>query len=339
MRVLLIADDLTGALDASVAFAERGMTVLCACTPEAAGAAVARGPDVVAVSTNSRELTGTEAARRLAAVLAAAVLPPATILFKKIDSRLKGHIAAEMEVLAACRDRALVCPAVPRLGRVVRDGAVCGAGIATPIPVAAKVSGMPFAAPDARDQADLDAAVREADPATLFVGAAGLAEALARRLAPTAAEGGPPRIGRPALFAIGSQDPVTLAQLDGFDAVAAPGGVLPSPPTDGPSLRLVRIAPGGAPVPAGTAARNFATGLRNWLVARRPATLLSCGGETTAAILDAIGCTMLEVRAEVLPGLPLSRMVDGMPGLALVTKSGGFGAPDTLREVARRLSD
>ena len=141
MKILLIADDLTGALDASVAFAARGLSVLCASTPDATGRAIDLAPDVLAVSTNSRDLSEDDAVARLKAVVERARSVPnwdEVVLFKKVDSRLKGHIAAEMALLADYRRDALVCPAIPRLGRFVRDGAVCGSGVAEPIQVAGR---------------------------------------------------------------------------------------------------------------------------------------------------------------------------------------------------------
>ncbi|NCO21584.1 MAG: hypothetical protein GW905_06185 [Rhodobacterales bacterium] len=341
MKIILIADDLTGALDASVAFAARGMSVLCACTPEAVGRAITHDPEVVAVSTNSRDLEETQAVARLTAVLERARLIPHwrdVIVFKKVDSRLKGHMIAEMGVLAQHRPDALICPAIPRLGRFVRNGAVCGTGVSEPIPVASKI-GVRGAGTilDAARQEDLDAAVATADLSTLFVGAAGLAEALARRVAGRSGSVPPPHAAAPALLVIGSRDPVTLVQLKGFDPVLAPNGVVPALPCDTAPILMVQMSPGKEPVTPELAGKTFAEGIRALLMRRKPATLLVCGGESAAAVLRELNCTLVEVAGEILPGLPVSRMIDGRPGLTLITKSGGFGMPDTLHEVARKL--
>jgi len=341
LKILLIADDLTGGLDASVAFAARGMSVICGCAPETLSDAINAGADVVAISTNSRELPETQALERLATLLDVAMSAPdwnSVLMFKKVDSRLKGHVAAELRLLSTYRSSIIVCPAVPRLGRYVRNGSVCGAGIDVPIRVSAKIGTPEVLTPDAASQQDLDDVVAAADSATLFVGAAGLAEAVARRMVPVFASPISPKATTPALFAIGSQDPVTLAQLVGFDAIAGPGGILCAPTSGPESIQMLRITEGSDPVSAATATRNFATSIAVWLDHRRPATLLSCGGETTAAILRAVSCTLVRVEAEILPGLPVSRLVDGIPGLAIITKSGGFGHPDTLHEVVRRLT-
>lgn len=51
------------------------------------------------------------------------------------------------------------------------------------------------------------------------------------------------------------------------------------------------------------------------------------GGETSGAVVAALGVTMLEIGPEIDPGVPWTRSIDG-PDLVLALKSGNFGAPD-----------
>jgi uncharacterized protein YgbK (DUF1537 family) len=51
------------------------------------------------------------------------------------------------------------------------------------------------------------------------------------------------------------------------------------------------------------------------------------GGETSGAVVEALGVTMLEIGPEIAPGVPWTRAAAG-PDLALALKSGNFGAPD-----------
>jgi uncharacterized protein YgbK (DUF1537 family) len=51
------------------------------------------------------------------------------------------------------------------------------------------------------------------------------------------------------------------------------------------------------------------------------------GGETSGAVVSALGVTMLEIGPEIDPGVPWTRSLDG-PDLALALKSGNFGTPD-----------
>ncbi len=51
------------------------------------------------------------------------------------------------------------------------------------------------------------------------------------------------------------------------------------------------------------------------------------GGETSGAVVGALGVSMLEIGPEIAPGVPWTRSSGG-PDLALALKSGNFGAPD-----------
>ncbi len=72
--------------------------------------------------------------------------------------------------------------------------------------------------------------------------------------------------------------------------------------------------------------------------------LVLAGGETATAVCRALGAPPLRVVGEPLPAIPLLRAelgagAPGLPGgvLRLVTKSGGFGAPDALTRLVERL--
>ena len=126
------------------------------------------------------------------------------IVFKKVDSRLKGHVADEVAVLAGTPDatRALVAPAIPVQGRVVADGRLTGAGVAAPIDVAAAVGDGRPRALKCRTPAPTPTSTRRSvatldGPPPLLVGAAGLAAALARRIAAGAWSMPAPRLTAP----------------------------------------------------------------------------------------------------------------------------------------------
>ncbi|WP_129838690.1 four-carbon acid sugar kinase family protein [Streptomyces sp. RFCAC02] len=122
--VLIIADDLSGAADSAVALADRAATTVVL-------DATAPWPDstVVAVDADSRYLPA-EAAERLAAAVVDRA-GPGTLVYKKIDSTLRGNIGPEtagcLTALARRTGRrhlAVVAPAFPATGRTVRDGRV-----------------------------------------------------------------------------------------------------------------------------------------------------------------------------------------------------------------------
>jgi uncharacterized protein YgbK (DUF1537 family) len=125
--VLLVADDLSGAADSAAALADRARTAV-------ALDADAEWPrtTVVAVDTDSRYLPGPRAGERAAAAVRRA--GPHTLVYKKIDSTLRGNIGPETAAcLAALRERAgagapppvaVVAPAFPATGRTVVGGRV-----------------------------------------------------------------------------------------------------------------------------------------------------------------------------------------------------------------------
>ena len=126
LQVAIVADDLTGAMDAAAPFARRGLSTRVVCVPHALDQALASPLDVISVNTGTRHADPAEAAAVTAACVAKlAPLEPA-ILFKKIDSTLRGNVAAEtVAALGAGRCRqAVVTPALPAQGRTVSGGRV-----------------------------------------------------------------------------------------------------------------------------------------------------------------------------------------------------------------------
>jgi 3-dehydrotetronate 4-kinase len=69
---------------------------------------------------------------------------------------------------------------------------------------------------------------------------------------------------------------------------------------------------------ADVAARLQAAGFTRFIIA---------GGETSGAVVAALGARVLEIGPEIDPGVPWTRSVQG-PHLVLALKSGNFGAPD-----------
>jgi uncharacterized protein YgbK (DUF1537 family) len=133
---------------------------------------------------------------------------------------------------------------------------------------------------------------------------------------------------------------VTLAQIDQIltvptlRVIPAPDGTVDTPPLSGSFLA---VATQGTGVRGQEVAARLAKGVIRHTSGVR--TLVLSGGETAAAVLDAIGAGLLRVEGEVLPGLPLCRVV-GLPGFpAVITKSGGFGPPDTLLRLWQSAQD
>lgn len=332
LRLAIIADDLTGALDAAAPFAASGLRVRVATRPDAMSLAL-DGADIVAVSTRSREIAPGEAGLAVAGVLAQ--LPPGIRLFKKVDSRLKGHIAAELAAFGPVP--LLAVPALPEFGRLVQGGAVCGHGVATPIEVAGTLGAAATRAtiPDITTPAQMLAAIAAAPAETLIVGARGAALALAGLMGLRAAPLAMPEL--PMMIVVGSTDAITLAQVahlrasvPGLEYVAAPNGMTGGAAASH-AVTLLQAVPDDTtgPVSGPQVAAALAASLASR--ANTAATMVLTGGATAEAALDALGLTVLDLRGDLLPGLPLS--IAG--GWQIITKSGGFGGPDTLTLLAK----
>jgi len=116
------ADDLTGACDAGAQFAARGLATIVLL----AGAPWPTQPAAVTVvDTESRGLDP-EAARQRAREAGALLARRAGLLYKKVDSTLRGAVAAEIAGMLGGVDltRVLLAPAFPAQGRTVVDGIV-----------------------------------------------------------------------------------------------------------------------------------------------------------------------------------------------------------------------
>ena len=315
MKCLLVADDLTGACDAAVAFAAHGYraTVLLELDRFEAH------DGVMAVSTDSRNAPGCD----FACIAGAFRGTQPAIVFKKIDSTLRGNIGPE--VVAAMQafgcEAAAIAPAFPALGRIVESGRLRAMGLEDfePIDVAEyfRPHGLaPYLAGDVLSDRDLDSFVASrlaAGGRILWVGSGGLAAALARAVARP--RGATPRARPPSrprgavLFAVGSGHPVTLEQLRRLLA-ARPGSAVLRVPCE--SLKETLAAAGS-----------------------RIAALFLSGGDTAAAVCGLLGARAIELEDEIDPGVPRGRLVGGLyDGVPVVTKSGAFGPPDALIRIA-----
>ena len=120
VRVAVIADDLTGAADTGVQLVRAGYrTAVAFC---GAPMPPARDVDALVADTDSRTLARGDAAARVMTV--AALLRRAPLLYKKVDSTLRGNVATEVRAAfdGSGRTCAIVAPAFPAGGRTTRGG-------------------------------------------------------------------------------------------------------------------------------------------------------------------------------------------------------------------------
>jgi uncharacterized protein YgbK (DUF1537 family) len=126
-RWLILADDLTGAADCAIAFGRRGLAAAVS-WGVAADERAAR-PPVFSYDADSRGMTGEAAGRRHARALAEH-LEQDRVLFKKIDSTLRGQPAAETAAtIEHLRSHGrsgfgVFAPAFPDVGRTTVEGRI-----------------------------------------------------------------------------------------------------------------------------------------------------------------------------------------------------------------------
>ena len=128
VQQVVIADDLTGASDAGLQFAKRGLRTTV-WLDSYAGREV--DADVLVYDTDSRAATWHRALWRMQALLRPIYPLTPSRIFKKIDSTLRGNVGPELRALLdAMPDAiAIVCPAFPKQGRTCRDGMVFVQGV------------------------------------------------------------------------------------------------------------------------------------------------------------------------------------------------------------------
>ncbi len=362
MLAAVLADDLTGALEIGALAATVGLPALVhldATGPFAPG-------EVAVIDTETRRPSDGRADRFAGAL--DACLPAAPRIYKKVDSTLRGPIAAELVALGrALPDLPIVyVPAYPALGRTVVGGEL-------------RVHGEPVER--TAFASDVHQPIRSSSVVDLFDGVApagwvrrcapaDLVAALAERRA--GGRGGTVLVCdaetdddlddiAAALLEVST--PVLVAGSGGFAGrwLAAIPGARSGRPTCLPSIRSAIVVCGSRhPLSIAQAAAAATAGFpcvlpaagesgdpavlaeelgRRAVVAiaeHRPDAVLLFGGDTAFAVLRALGCATLRPLGEVLPGVPVARCAGD--DLVVVTKAGGFGEVDVVATVMERLS-
>jgi D-threonate/D-erythronate kinase len=350
----LIADDLTGAGDASVQFAKRGwrtfvswgLSPVPVLGPE---------PDVIAITTDSRALPNHVAEQRTADAVTALMQSGIDRVFLKIDSTMRGSVQGQVAgALSAWRTRhpdarAIVCPAYPRMGRTVEsnrvlvngepvDRTVFGRDPVTPV----HTSDIRMLLPDSADVRVADAAtdadlmhvaalISTGGPSVLPVGSGGLAEALAatwvdRTTAGTASTIRDILINRKTsriLLQISSLNPVSQSQVARLKAAFPDVVVLDTPLERGDSAAV---------------AANLAMAFAKEIERGEWGILGLIGGDGARETLPRLGASGIRIVDSLIEGVPLGVVAGGKAdGVPVFTKAGGFGREDALIRCVERI--
>ena len=375
-RVAIVADDLTGALDAAAPFAQRGATTRVVVALERLEALLDawRGalPEVIAVTTESRHLTASAAAERVArATQMLARLAPA-VWFKKIDSTLRGQVVAEsLAMRQACARRLLLAPAVPSQGRTTCDARIIVNGrllettdfardarsrppsggldalfAAAGLPLARHVRGQILSAADSVADAETDAdlevlagGVADGQDTWLAVGAAGLSRALAHVMFGEASSRSVHARFTGLWLAVGSRSERAGQQVAALRRAAPELPVVTGAgdvPVEAPFLLLLPDADESSRE-ADEVAATLAEALTKGMATATQRLYLMTGGDCASALMEILGASYLDVAGEWELGVVLG-YPQGNREWPLLTKAGGFGDESLLVRLLRPLA-
>jgi uncharacterized protein YgbK (DUF1537 family) len=429
LRCLILADDMTGGGDTGAQFAMKRLRTLLVTV-----GATRRLPlddnrwPVLVVNTHTRAMAAEQARRRVAEFLGQLELERFGVVYKKIDSTLRGNIGTEIDAVLEAMGRpvALLTPAYPEMGRTVENGILKVRGVPVAETEAARDPVSPVtdsrvvnllrrqscnrvgfiehrhvaAAPaallaaverkigegsrllvfDCLERRDLAAIANVGfglDPMPLFVGSAGLAEAVAAQASARV-------MGRFALrpavkpaahllVVCGSAAKVSRRQLtrlgQGLDIPRVeirPSFASRFSSVDGSARRTItrtiadafkagsvilsvsgdhRDSPGRNDAAAALAISETLGAIARRAYSRSgidagDAAILLTGGDTAMAVLEALGVDGVEIGSEPIEGIMAGRARGGLcSGAQVITKAGAFGGDDALLRVARMLID
>jgi uncharacterized protein YgbK (DUF1537 family) len=360
MLAAALADDTTGALEIGALLAKYQARILLHAGDPLPDC------DIAIFDTQSRHLPPGEARETVNELAQRLRRARVLWIYKKTDSTLRGPIGAEFDgLLDAFSDRSVVyAPAYPKLGRTLVDGILLvngkpvaetefGRDVLNPVtessvPALIRASCRNFSRVtihDAASEADMEQIAESIWPAEeIAAGPAGFAACWARLLPlPAHAPEPLPRVQQP-LVVCGSLHPMSRAQA----AAAQQLGVQVLMSADRASRRSGRASSSAANIDLCSVeslehrvdrAQNVATELAQCaakaVIEQRADCLILMGGDTARATFDALGCRELTSAGELAPGVPLSFTEAGLP---VVTKAGGFGEPDLVHGILKRLT-
>lgn len=226
------------------------------------------------------------------------------------------------------------------------------------------------------DLALLEQAMHEACPSALYVGSAGLASPLAARMGKSVASSGPVLAVVGSVNPV-SRGQLKLLQQAGMGmflvtaeelladdaawsvALSARAAELAAYLGEGKDMAVA--TPGNREEVESIIARGASLGLGNRTLTERIAArttevaykavqslglhtsisgLILTGGDIAQAMLEHLGARGINLITEVSPGIPAGSLNGpGVEGLKVVTKAGGFGAPDALVRAAKLLRE
>ena len=426
LRCLLIADDLTGGADTGAQFAKRGFSTLLITFKEGSRIDFSQhvDRDVLVINTDSRGLSPDKAFGLVSSLLRGYDEKLFPIMYKKIDSTLRGNIGYETDAILNKTNisTGFMTPSYPEQGRKVVDGILMVRGkplslteassdAATPVRESCvykllegqsrhKVGWIDLIHVTSSSERLREAVERErkkghriitfdavrrsdlthiADVAfhmerkPLFIGSAGLAEEVAKKVMPSKGKTVSHRPRRGAkpykhiLIVSGSGSSVTHEQLKRVehgkaaasfelgkslltsDKESRQAGEKRLSSSVGHSLarghvilktcseRFLSEDSGAPPIHLEIPKQlgNIAlAALAKSNVSVGDLAVIVTGGDTAMALFDLLGAEGIEIEGEILDGIVMGHLMGGdWSGLSVITKAGAFGRENALQKI------
>jgi uncharacterized protein YgbK (DUF1537 family) len=344
-RLMVTADDSTGATEAGAACADAGLTVHVVPFGVVDDARPSTHGCVV-VDLRSRHITEAQARQRITATTTTAHR------MHKIDSTLRGNWAVELAALVELRRRVVLIPSHPRAGRICTGGVVFVNGVPVadselgndprlPVRSSRPIESLPgteLAGPEA-----LDAWLRQSDAGVAIVDATTLAE-----------------IDKLVAIALGASDVVVsgpASVVGAFASICAHGDAtvhLPEPWLPKPVVvvcaslhpvsraQIAKVAEAGIDVVTSSQFRDtdpeaiageVAERAHQLVAARDARSVILVGGDTAEAF---IGDSVVRVFGSIDVGVSLGDAQVRGRTLRVASKPGGFGTPNTLVDLVTK---
>lgn len=124
LKLLVIADDFTGALDTGVQFSSRGIQTLVSTEIESVYDAISKNIEVLVLNTESRHLSFDKAYEKTKMIIKNAKKAQVPYVYKKVDSALRGNISAEIKAVLDTSEQEVIpfLPSYPKMNRVLING-------------------------------------------------------------------------------------------------------------------------------------------------------------------------------------------------------------------------
>ncbi len=349
--IAVLADDFSGAAELAGAATLSGLTAeVCNATGEICTA------DVCCFDANSRSLPREAAVERVIEFATAIARLRPEWAYKKVDSLLRGHVAAEIDAMQAVfrYQRRLLCSANPSRGRVIRGGGYFVGETPLDETQFARDPHFPrttsdvrrllgeasaaIATPDATSTEDLLRLTETITPGTLPAGGVEFFEALLSSRGHERRYDGPPQLpgsrlfvcGSPAAWQSGRGEEASAAQVplvlltDIEPCVARTTELLTK---RGSALLAVGDPLARSPVAAETIERRLATVVATVLRHTHVDNLLLEGGATARAVLDAIGWRRFRAAGQLAAGVVVLEPLGAAPAPRIVVKPGSYPWP------------